>query len=241
MARDEIDIEPIRGLPAKPPAGERILWQGAPDGWALARGALSVRLVALLFAAVAIWRGVVMGLLVDGHGLAELARTFGIYAVLCGISCSILIAIAFVMARTTVYTITTHRVGMRIGAALTVTLNLPFRWIEAADLKRAPDGTGDIYMALKGETRLSYLVCWPHVRPWRMARTVPALRAIPDVNAVAEILRDAAEARLTEIAARETVVRAGDVAPDARPDARPEPRPEATDVRPGGALPMPAE
>jgi hypothetical protein len=40
---------------------------------------------------------------------------------------------------------------------------------------------------LIGETRISYLMSWPHVRPWRMARTQPALRCIPDAQNVARI------------------------------------------------------
>jgi hypothetical protein len=29
---------------------------------------------------------------------------------------------------------------------------------------------------------------WPHARPWRMARTEPMLRGIPDVSRVSQIL-----------------------------------------------------
>ena len=49
-----------------------------------------------------------------------------------------------------------------------------------------------------GDTRLSYLVCWPHVRPWHMSRTQPALRCIPDAARVAQMLSEAAETRVSQ-------------------------------------------
>ena len=40
----------------------------------------------------------------------------------------------------------------------------------------AKSGLGTITFELIGETRLSYLMTWPHVRPWHMSRTQPAFR-----------------------------------------------------------------
>jgi hypothetical protein len=113
-----------------------------------------------------------------------------------GVVCSLVIlAIAWAQARTTVYTITTARVAMRIGAALSITLNLPHKQIRAASLDLRSSGTGTIALSLPEDSRLSYLVCWPHVRPWRMRHTEPALRCIPEAATVARILAEAAEAR----------------------------------------------
>jgi hypothetical protein len=42
---------------------------------------------------------------------------------------------------------------------------------------------------------LSYLVCWPHVRPWRF-QTQPALRCIPNARRVAQLLAIHAEERV---------------------------------------------
>ena len=86
---------------------------------------------------------------------------------------------------------------MRIGAALTVTLNLPFSQIARADLNTRRDGTGTIALDLLGDTRLSYLVCWPHVRPWHIRRTQPALRCIPKAKEIANLLSEAAEAHIS--------------------------------------------
>jgi len=121
------------------------------------------------------------------------------------ISCAILLLIAWIQARATVYTITNRRVAMRIGAALTITLNLPYRWIGAANLDLRQGGTGTIAMNLTGETKLSYLNTWPHVRPWRMKRTEPALRCIPDAARVSRILAEAAETRVAEPEVRRMV------------------------------------
>ena len=46
--------------------------------------------------------------------------------------------------------------------------------------------------------RLSYIMTWPHVRPWKMKQTQPALRCIPDAKKVAEILSEAAETAVSE-------------------------------------------
>ena len=84
------------------------------------------------------------------------------------------------------------------GAALTVTLNLPFRQIANADLKLRKNGTGTIALETLGETQFSYLVLWPHLRPGHVKVTKPALRCIPDAAKVAGILAEAAEARISQ-------------------------------------------
>jgi len=103
-----------------------------------------------------------------------------------------------VQARSTVYTLTNKRVCMRIGAALTMTLNLPYVCIGNAQVAARSNGMGTITLELIGDTRLSYLMTWPHVRPWHMRRTQPALRAIPEVAKVATIFAEAAETRVSQ-------------------------------------------
>lgn len=191
---DDFAIEPLPGLPAHPPKGEVLLWQGRPQAFALAREALKITWVAGYFVALAVWRGWAMG---GGEALATLAVMLP-YLGLGLVACAILYTIAVVQARSTVYTITTARVAMRIGIALTVTLNLPFRQIGAAHLAVKSNGTGTIALQTLGDTRISYLVCWPHVRPWHLNRTQPALRAIPDAARVARLLAEAAETKTSE-------------------------------------------
>jgi len=191
---DDFNFEPVRGLPERLPEGEHILWQGAPDPHALAREALSVRLVAGYFLLLVIWRILTSA---ASFPLAEALLHAVPLVVLCGLACGVLYVIAWAQARATVYTLTNKRVAMRIGVALTMTLNLPYVCIGTAQLRTGARGTGTIAFELIGGTRLSYVLTWPHVRPWRIARTQPALRCIPDVAEVAAIFAEAAETRVS--------------------------------------------
>jgi hypothetical protein len=191
---DDFAVEPVPGLPATPPKGEVLLWQGRPDTLTLAREAMGLTWVAGYFVALAIWRASVVA---DANPMSVVAVMLP-YLAIGLVACGIILAIAAVQARSTVYTITTARVAMRIGAALTVTLNLPYTQIGTASLDLKRRGTGTIAMTTLGDTRLSYLMCWPHVRPWYMAKTQPALRAIPDAARVAQILSEAAETRISQ-------------------------------------------
>lgn len=191
---DDFATEPLPGLPAKPPRGEEILWQGRPAILPLARDALGLNWVAGYFVVLALWRASVVS---DGS-IGMIIAIMLPYLAMGVVACGILLLIATVQARSTVYTITTARVALRVGAALTVTLNVPFKQIGSASLDLRRSGSGTIALQTLGDTRLSYLVCWPHVRPWRMGKTQPALRCIPDAARVAKILGDAAETRLNE-------------------------------------------
>jgi hypothetical protein len=191
---DDFAMEPVPGLPEAPPKGEEVLWQGRPDTWALAREALGLTWVAGYFVALAVWRAWAVA---DGS-VGSVVAVMLPYAAIGLVTCGILLVLAYAFARTTIYTLTTARVAMRIGAALTVTLNLPYTQISNASLDLKRRGTGSIALETLGETRLSYLVCWPHVRPWFLSRTQPALRCIPDAARVAQMLSEAAETRISQ-------------------------------------------
>lgn len=191
MDHDDFDQEPIRGLPETLPPGERILWQGAPSARALARDALRARWVAGYFAVLFAWRAMANA---AGMPPAQAAGEAAFLLVLGAGAVGLLCAVAWCQARATVYTITDRRVVMRIGAALTMTLQFPHRWIAAADLALARDGTGTIALRTAGATRFSYLVLWPHARPWRANPAQPALRAVPDAARVARLLAEAVAA-----------------------------------------------
>ena len=199
MPHDDFQMEPVEGLPERPPEGENILWQGRPDWLALTREALNLNWILGYFLLLALWRGISVVDQVGVMGAVQAASPFLILGAVVGL---ILAVMGYVMARATVYTITNRRLAMRIGAALTVTLNLPYQWIGSADLKLRKNGSGTIVMSLLGETRLSYLVCWPHVRPWKMAPTQPALRCIPDAEKVARLLAEHATTRVAEVKAQ---------------------------------------
>lgn len=183
---DDIRPEPVRGLPEALPPGERIVWQGAPSAWRLAVDALKARWIIGWFALLAFWRA--GATLADGTG-ADAARVVATYAVICGIALAILLACAWMMAKATVYTLTTRRVAMRIGAALTLNLQVPLDRIGAADLALARSGHGTIaFQPIGGGERLSYWHLWPHARPWHGREPQPAFRSIPDAAHVADLI-----------------------------------------------------
>ncbi|MDJ0823676.1 MAG: photosynthetic complex putative assembly protein PuhB [Paracoccaceae bacterium] len=194
MPHDDFAVEPVPGLPEAPPEGEHILWQGKPDWWALSWESLSLPWVAGYFVFLAVWRFIAV---VDLMPLPQAIGASVPFLILGAIVLALLTLVGWVQAVTTVYTVTNRRVAMRIGAALTVTLNLPYTQIGNASLSVRKSGTGNIAFDLMGETRLSYLVCWPHVRPWYMRKTQPTLRCIPEAEKVAEMISDAAQARVT--------------------------------------------
>ncbi len=194
MSHDDFEIEPVKGLPEKPPEGEVILWQGKPAWWPLAKESLNLLWVAGYFVFLACWRFVAV---VDLMPLQQAIGASVPFLILGAITCAILLVIAWVQAYYTVYTVTNRRVAMRIGAALNVTLNLPYTQIGAATLDLRKSGTGTIAFSLLGSTRISYLVCWPHVRPWKISPTQPALRCIPEAEKIAAMIAEAAEARVT--------------------------------------------
>jgi hypothetical protein len=137
-----------------------------------------------------------MGIAYDGGSLTDIAAAVATFAVLAAGALSLLSLIAWGVARTTVYTITNRRVVMRIGIALPVTFNLPYKQIDGAALRPYEDGTGDIPLQLREGTRLAYLVLWPHARPWRFTRPEPMLRCVPNAAATAQLLSEALAASL---------------------------------------------
>lgn len=182
----EHEFEPQRGLPEPLPAGERLLWQGAPDWHALARRAFHVRKLALYFAAVLVARAAVV--LADGGDAAAALRAVVLLAPLALLAIGIALGLAWLTARTTVYTLTDRRLVMRIGIVLTVTYNLPLRRIASAGLRLDRDGHGDLPLALLPGDKIAFLHLWPHARPWCFARPEPMLRSVPDAAAVAQRL-----------------------------------------------------
>ena len=197
MHHDDFKFEPVRGLPEALPKGEHILWQGSPAPLRLVREAWKLDWILGYFALLVVWRvGASLG---DGYGLTA-AMAHAVPLVFLALAAAgILCGIAWVQAKATVYTLTNRRVAMRIGAALTMTLNLPYVCITNANLALSKGGHGTIAFDLSADgSSISYLMSWPHVRPWRFAPSQPALRAIPDAKRVAAIFTEAAETRVAE-------------------------------------------
>jgi hypothetical protein len=183
---EEYDGEPIRGLPAKLPAGESILWQGAPDFRALAVRALHLRAVSWYFAFLAVWG--IETRFASGAPALSVALAILEFVALAVLAVALLALFAYLVVRTTVYTITTRRVVIRFGIALPITIQIPFKSVTNAGVKRFAGGAGDIALALQGEQKIGYAVLWPHARPWKFASAQPSFRAIANVDSVAALL-----------------------------------------------------
>lgn len=191
----DFDFETQPGIPSKLPEGEEILWQGRPDAMALARDAYKINWILGYMLAIVVWRA--GGAYADGGTKLMLATALP-YLVLSVAGPAVVYLLAWAQARSSIYTITSARVIMRIGAALPVTYTIPFVRIGTARLDLRSNGTGTIAMELTEGVRLSYAILWPHLRPWFARETQPAFRCIPDATYVARLLSDAAQAKLNE-------------------------------------------
>ena len=180
--------EPVRGLPGHLPDGEYIVWQGSPAWRPLARRAFHTHLVAGYFVALIAWAtlNLATGQATVPVALRGIAVTTGVGAG----AVALLALLGWLAARATVYTITNRRVVLRFGVALPKCVNLPFTQIVSAGLQVHADGSGDLPLACK-ETRLGFIHLWPNVRPWRVGKPEPMLRAVAEPEHVARLLADA--------------------------------------------------
>lgn len=210
MSLDELDIEPIPGVPEKPPEGEEILWQGKPGWWGLANRVFHVRMIAFYFGILILWQGFTTAY--DGAGYIAALEAMALMLPYAGLCLLILGVIARSYARTTIYTITTRRVLMRFGVALPITYNFPFCRIESASLRQCKDGSGDLPIELRGPDKIAYLHLWPFARPWHFRKPQPMMRALKDPVTVANLL---AEAMRVEVVSSES----HPVRPNGREDA----------------------
>lgn len=210
------DFEPVRGLPAHLPDGERLVWQGQPDWRALAVRAFHVVHVALYFAVLAAWS--MLSAWAEGAGLVSALFAAAWVPILAVAAIVPLVLLAWLSARTTVYTITSKRIVLRIGVTLPIIINVPFHAIESVRLRLHGDETGDLPATLSKGYRLAFLVLWPHARPWHVASPQPMLRCVPDARRVAGILIETMSAA-TNVPVRPLVDGAS------RPDLQPVPAP----------------
>jgi Bacterial PH domain len=185
----EHEFEPQHGLPETLPAGETLLWQGSPDWHMLARRAFHLRKLTFYFAAMVLLRA---GFVFNDTGSAAAAASAAVGPLsLAVLALGLVALLAWLSARSSVYTLTDKRVVMRIGIVLTLTFNLPYKRIAAAGLHLDAGGSGDIPLALLPPDHIAWLHLWPHARPWRVARAEPMLRCVPDAARVARLLSQA--------------------------------------------------
>lgn len=196
MSDRDFDFEPQPGLPKALPEGETLLWQGSPDSAALAREAFKANWVLGYLLVIAVWRA---SMAFQDGGFGQSVAVFLPYLALALAGYAVVRLLARASAKAAIYSITTHRVILRIGVALQVTWTVPFTKIANASLSTRPiTGTGTIAMELVEGQHISYLALWPHLRPGFARKVQPAFRCIPDAAQVARILSDAAQTRVNE-------------------------------------------
>jgi hypothetical protein len=188
------EIQRALDLPAPLPADERVLWIGSPAWRGIARNVFHLGALAMYF--VAVIAAHVFWVVANGASWIEAAASVARLAPLGAVALGMFALLAWMIARTTCYAITDRRVIMRIGVALSLTMNIPFRAIASADLRLHADGSGDLPLSLVGNDRMAYLHLWPHARPWRLKKPVPMLVCVPDAARVGEILGVALRASL---------------------------------------------
>ena len=127
----------------------------------------------------------------DGGSVLDALRSLLVPGAFAVVALASVGALAWLSARTTVYTLTDKRIVMRVGIVLTLTFNLPLRRIESAAVRERGNAFGDIVLTLDAKDHIAWLHLWPHVRAWRLARPEPALRSVPDAAGVAKLLSSA--------------------------------------------------
>jgi Bacterial PH domain len=184
----EYDQEPQVGLPEQLPPNERLIWQGSPNWRSMAINVFHVRKVAIYLMLMMAARAYVVG---SEQGFSQgvvsaLWLTPFIAFAVGGLS-----LLAYLSAKDTMYTITSKRIVMRIGIALTLSYNIPLKLVFAAGMHERKDGSGDIPLTLVKGNKIALLNLWPHARPWRIASPEPMLRCLPEVKSVAAELAKA--------------------------------------------------
>jgi len=181
---ETIRVKELKPFPEPLPEGEHVLWQHSPTWRPYARRVFQLDRIALYFLFIVAWVG--LSAFFNGGMVALLkAMSWSIPPAL-GVLL-ILASIAWLYARTSVYTITNKRIVIQSGLAFETFTNLPFSKVSSADLKTFKDGTGDIELTITGH-RLLYSMLWPNVRLLRLKRPVPMMRALQQPHQVAETL-----------------------------------------------------
>lgn len=179
---------PVRLAP-----GERLVWQGGPTFAAMAVRLYHIRAVAIYGAVLTLADIVQAKLKGETMWPALQAAIPGTLTMLGAMA--IFAALAWCSARTTRYSLTSHRLVMQCGLALPKTIGIPLTQIEGVAVRVRADGTGDITLRPKPGSKLVYLKLWPFARPWHWRKPEPMLRDVPSAGYVGSVLsRNAAAA-----------------------------------------------
>ena len=175
----------IKGVPHPLPVGERLLWEGAPNTFAVAAHVFRWRLLALYFTAMLVW-----WVASTTAVFASKEFAFGLFIAFVLSLVTLLIAwvLATVVASTSWYAITSRRIVMRVGMVFPMSINVPFTIIESAGIGEYKDGSGQLLIKLVAGQRIAYIALWPHCRVFRFSDPEPVLRGLSNPKQVAGIL-----------------------------------------------------
>ncbi len=211
----EHEWEAAPGLPAPLPVGETVLWQGAPDWRQLALHAFHVRKIGIYFSLMlAVQAAYLLG---EGATSGDLWRPLSVSFLTAALALGMLAGVAWFAGRTTLYTLTSKRVVMRVGLVLTLTFNLPYKRIAAASLRRYGRRSLDIALQLYPQDRIGWFHLWPHQRAWHLSHPQPTLRCLANGEAVSALLMQ----QWQRVHAGETVVTGESAAQTPAPAATP--------------------
>ena len=144
---DRMSSDQVRGIPGPLPPGETIVWQGKPAFRSLARHLCRVDGVALYFTIVLVGTAAIAAL--HGSTAAQLGLTMAPLLAAAAGALAFLLGMAWLIARTTEYTLTTRRLVIRSGVALPAILVIPYNAIASAAVTLHKDQTGDLPLAMK--------------------------------------------------------------------------------------------
>ena len=188
-AADPTDLRHVHGVDEPLPADEAILWQVGPDWRQVAFRSLALKPILLWLGALGIVR---LGyLMLDGAHVQTMAAAVA-WLVVCALAVSALLGLyAWGVGKTTRYYLTNRRIIIRCGVALDKTINVPLSKVESAGIQETGNNQGNIALTLEPDSKIGYLVLWPHVRAARGARAEPVLLAVSGVDRLARTLTDA--------------------------------------------------
>jgi hypothetical protein len=207
----EHEVEPVPGLPERLPEGEHILWQGAPRWQSVLRNVFYAPYLTGYFGLLLAWR--FAAILHDGGSVGQATVALLTVLPIPITAILLLVLLSWLVQRTTLYTVTNRRVVMRVGIALSITFNIPYRLIESVGMRRNGDDSGDIALQMSGPDSIAYMHLWPHARPWHFSQPQPQFRAVKDPGVIAEMIANAIKTteKQQADAAKQAIDRGGNV------------------------------
>jgi len=188
---NEYEYEPVRGLPEKLPEGEKIVWQGEPLWRVMAGRVFHTRILGFYFSLlIALHFG---SRILSGDGMDAALFSASWQLGLAGATLGILSLMAYLYARSTVYTLTNRRLVIRFGVAVPMMINVPLDTVESAALRELGNGIGEIALTLIPGVKVSYWALWPNARPWHYSSVKPMIRCIGQAQSVAARLAEIVE------------------------------------------------